>query len=275
MSGKSILITGCSSGIGLASAREMKTRGWRVFATARKDADIACLREQEGVESLYLDYAEPESIAAAAEHVLAATGGQLTALFNNGAYGQPGAVEDLRPDVLRAQFEANVFGWHDLTWRVIPAMRRQGHGRLVFCSSVLGLIAAPYRGGYCASKFAIEALADALRMELSATGIHVVLIEPGPISTRFIEHAGEAYRRNVDMENSPHRDIYRARLASMEEGGQQTFKLGPEAVASKLVRAVESRKPRPRYYVTFPTYAVALLRRILPTRGLDAVAARN
>jgi NAD(P)-dependent dehydrogenase (short-subunit alcohol dehydrogenase family) len=275
MSERSVLITGCSSGIGLASAREMKARGWRVFATARKPDDLARLKEQEGVESLYLDYAEPQSIAAAADHVLAATDGRLTALFNNGGYGQPGAVEDLKPHVFRAQFEANVFGWHDLTARVIPAMRVNGGGRIVFCSSVLGLIAAPYRGAYCASKFAIEALADTLRVELAETGIKIVLIEPGPIATRFVEHAIEAYRRNVDLEASAHRDIYRARIARMEEGGKQTFKLGPEAVAAKLVHALESQRPKPRYYVTFPTYAVALLRRLLPIRALDAVARRN
>lgn len=201
--------------------------------------------------------------------------GRLDALFNNGAYGQPGAVEDITRDVLRAQFEANVFGWHDLTRRVIPAMRAQGAGRIVFCSSVLGLVAAPYRGAYCASKFAIEALADTLRMELAATGIKVVLIEPGPIASRFIEHAIEAYRRHVDLKGSPHRDSYETRIAAMEAGGQQTFKLGPEAVAAKLVKALESRNPRPRYYVTLPTYAAVLLRRILPTSALDAIAARN
>ncbi|HEV7463401.1 MAG TPA: SDR family oxidoreductase [Methyloceanibacter sp.] len=275
MSERSILITGCSSGIGLASAREMKARGWRVFATARKHEDLARLRDEVAVESLYLDYAEPASIAEAAEHVLAATGGRLTALFNNGAYGQPGAVEDLTPDVLRAQFEANVFGWHDLTRSVIPSMRAQGEGRIVFCSSVLGLVAAPYRGAYCASKFAIEALADTLRMELATTGIKVVLIEPGPIASRFLEHALEAYRRNIDLDGSPHREVYRARIARMEEGGSQTFKLGPEAVAAKLVKALESRTPKPRYYVTVPTYVAAFLRRLLPTRALDAVAASN
>jgi NAD(P)-dependent dehydrogenase (short-subunit alcohol dehydrogenase family) len=275
MERRSILITGCSSGIGLACAREIKRRGWRVFATARKPADIERLRDDVGVESLYLDYAEPASIAAAADQVLAATNGTLTALFNNGAYGQPGAVEDLRPDVLRAQFEANVFGWHDLTRRVIPAMRGNGGGRLVFCSSVLGLVAAPYRGAYCASKFAIEALADALRIELTPSGIKVVLIEPGPIATRFLEHALEAYRRNIDLEGSPHRDIYRGRIARLEEGGSQTFKLGPEAVALKLVAALTTRWPKPRYYITVPTYAAALMRRVLPTRVLDAIAASN
>jgi NAD(P)-dependent dehydrogenase (short-subunit alcohol dehydrogenase family) len=272
---RSVLITGCSSGIGLASAREMKARGWRVFATARQPQDIARLKDEEGLESLYLDYAEPASIAAAAEQVLAATDGKLTALFNNGAYGQPGAVEDLRVEVLRAQFEANVFGWHDLTRRVIPAMRANKEGRIVFCSSVLGLIAAPYRGAYCASKFAIEALADTLRVELEASGINIVLIEPGPIATRFVEHALEAYRRNIDLERSHHRDIYHARIASMEDGGKQSFKLGPEAVAAKLVHALESGSPKPRYYVTLPTYAVALLRRLLPARALDALARRN
>ena len=275
MAGRSILITGCSSGIGLASAREMKARGWRVFATARKPEDIARLKQEEGVESLYLDYAEPHSIAEAAEQVLAATDGKLDAVFNNGAYGQPGAVEDLKRDVLRAQFEANVFGWHDLTARLIPAMRAQKQGRIVFCSSVLGLVAAPYRGAYCASKFAVEALDDALRIELAGTGIHIILIEPGPIASRFLEHAVEAYRRHIDLENSHHREVYRNRLARLEAGGDQTFKLGPEAVAAKLVHAVESRKPKARYYVTVPTYAVALLRRLLPTRALDAIAARN
>jgi NAD(P)-dependent dehydrogenase (short-subunit alcohol dehydrogenase family) len=272
---KSILITGCSSGIGLASVREMKRRGWRVFATARKEEDIARLRGEEGVESLYLDYAEPRSIADAAARVLDATGGRLSALFNNGAYGQPGALEDVSRDALRAQFEANVFGWHDLTARVIPAMRRQGEGRIVFCSSVLGLMAAPYRGAYCASKFAIEALADTLRMELDGTGIKIVLIEPGPIATRFVEHALAAYRRHIDIEASPHREIYRARIARMEEGGQHSFKLGPEAVAAKLVQALESKSPKARYLVTLPTYVVALARRLLPARALDAIAKRN
>lgn len=275
MAMRSVLITGCSSGIGLASARVLKARGWRVFATARKPEDIARLRDEDGLESLYLDYAEPDSIAVAAAQVLEATGGALDALFNNGAYGQPGAVEDLPPDALRAQLEANVIGWHDLTRRLVPSMRMQGKGRIVHCSSVLGLIAAPYRGAYCASKFAVEALADALRMELAGTGIHVSLIEPGPIATRFIEHALEAYRRNIDMENSPHRETYRARLAQMEEGGQKTFKLPPEAVAEKLVHALESRRPKTRYFVTFPTYAAAFLRRILPTRALDVLAANN
>ena len=275
MTQRSVLITGCSSGIGLASARVMKERGWRVFATVRRPEDLARLKDEEGLEALYLDYTEPDTIAGAAEHVLEATNGALTALFNNGAYGQPGAVEDVPVQALREQFEANVIGWHDLTRRVIPAMRARGEGRIVQCSSVLGLIAAPYRGAYCASKFALEALSDTLRMELAGTGIHVSLIEPGPIATRFVTHALEAYRRNIDLENSAHAEIYRARLAAMEEGGQTTFKLPPEAVAKKLIHALEAKRPKARYYVTFPTYAAAFLRRVLPTGALDAVAAKN
>ena len=272
---RSILITGCSSGIGLACVRALRDREWRVFATARNEADLERLKSEEHVESIYLDYTKPDSIAACADAVLAATGGTLDALFNNGAYGQPGAVEDLPVDALKAQFEANVFGWHDLTNRFIPAMRRQGHGRIVQCSSVLGMVAAPYRGAYCASKFALEALADTMRLELADTGIHVVLIEPGPIQSRFVEHALEAYRRNIDLESSPHAETYKARIAAMEQGGTSTFKLGPEAVAAKLIKAVESGRPKPRYFVTVPTYLAAIFRRVLPTRALDAIAARN
>lgn len=272
---KTILITGCSSGIGLASARAMKARGWEVFATARKPEDIARLETEEGVHALYLDYAEPQSIETCAGHVLERSGGRLDALFNNGAYGQPGAVEDLPVQALRDQFEANVFGWHDLTRRVIPAMRAQGAGRIVFNSSVLGMMAAPFRGAYCATKFAVEALADTMRVELKGSGIHVVLIEPGPIWSRFVEHALEAYRRNIDLEGSVHAETYKRRIAALEAGGSAGFKLGPEAVAAKLIKAVESGKPKSRYYVTFPTYAAAFFRRALPTSALDAIAARN
>jgi NAD(P)-dependent dehydrogenase (short-subunit alcohol dehydrogenase family) len=272
---RSILITGCSSGIGLASVRACRQRGWRVFATARTQDDLARLAGQDGVKSLYLDYAEPQSIADCAAAVLAETGGRLDALFNNGSFGQPGAVEDLPVEALRAQFEVGFFGWHDLTRRVIPAMRARRAGRIVFCSSVLGLVAAPYRGAYCASKFAIEALADCLRMELAGSGIHVVLIEPGPIRSQFLEAALRSYRRNIELEHSAHRETYRARIARLEKGGSPLFQLEPEAVAKKLIAALEKKRPKARYYVTVPTYVAALFRRLLPTAALDAIALRN
>ena len=270
---RSVLITGCSSGIGEACARGLKARGWRVFATARKPEDLSRL-EGEGFDALFLDYRDEASVEAAADEALRRTGGRLYALFNNGAYGQPGAVEDLRTDVLREQFEVNVFGWHALARRVLPAMRAAGEGRIVQCSSVLGLVALKYRGAYTASKFAIEGLSDTLRLELRGTGIHVSLIEPGPIRTRFVEHALEAFRRNIDVEASPHREVYRRREARLQRGGTASaFKLGPEAVLHKLVHALESPRPKPRYYVTTPTHLMAALRRILPHRVLDAALA--
>jgi NAD(P)-dependent dehydrogenase (short-subunit alcohol dehydrogenase family) len=271
MSQRSILITGCSSGIGLASARTMKSRGWRVLATARKPEDLARLERDEGVEALYLELSDPASIVACADEALKRTGGKLDALFNNAAFGQVGAVEDLSGDVLRRQLETNVVGVHALTRPIIAAMRANGTGRIVQCSSVLGLVAGPYRGAYCASKFALEALSDALRLELRDTGVRVLLIEPGPIQSRFLERALENFKATIDMEASPHRETYVARLAAMEAGGKTTFKLPPEAVAAKLVHAVESPRPKARYYVTTPTYFAAALKRLLPTSLLDRV----
>jgi len=270
MTERSILITGCSSGIGAHSARALKQAGWRVFATARTHEDIATL-ERDGLDAFHLDYRDPTSIAACADAVLKCTGGKLYALFNNGAYGQPGAIEDLPVERLRDQFEANVIGWHDLTRRLIPAMRANGGGRIVQNSSVLGLVSVRYRGAYCASKFAVEALSDSLRMELKGSGIHVSLIEPGPIATRFAVNAAKALKAHIDMKNSVHAEIYRARVEELDKGGRQAFKLGPEAVHAKLVHALESAKPKARYYVTVPTYGAGVLRRLLPTGLLDRV----
>jgi len=269
---RAILITGCSSGIGLASARALKARGWRVLATARKEADLKRLADEEGLEALPLELADPGSVVALADETIRRTGGKLYALFNNAGMGQVGAVEDLSADLLRRQLEVNVVGAHELTRRVIPAMRANGAGRIVQCSSVLGLVAGPYRGAYCASKFAIEALSDALRLELRGSGISVSLIEPGPIRSRFLEAALANFRATVDLDASPHRDTYRLRLAAMEAGGKTTFKLEPEAVARKLVRAVESRRPKARYFVTTPTYLAAFAKRLLPTALLDRLA---
>ena len=235
---RSILITGCSSGIGYACAHGMKARGWRVLASARGKKDIVRLKS-EGLEVLHLDYRDAGLIAKCADEALERTDGKLTALFNNGGYGQPGAVEDVPMDALRQQFETNFFGWHDLTIRIIPAMRSQGAGRIVQCSSCLGLVSLKYRGAYNASKFAIEGLSDALRQELTGTGIFVSLIEPVPIATRFQANALAAYKANIDLEGSVHAEVYKGRIASMEEGTPSKFSLGPEAVLEKLAHAVE------------------------------------
>jgi len=270
---RTILITGCSSGIGQCCAAGMRARGWRVFATARRPEDLDRLRA-DGLEAVYLDYADEGSIDAAAEHVLSAARGRLDALFNNGAYAQPGALEDLTTDVLRQQFDANFFGWHALTRRVIPAMRRQGSGRIVMCSSVLGLIALGFRGAYNSTKFAIEGYSDTLRIELHGSGISVSVIEPGPIRTRMTANALIKARENVDTERSVHRDYYRSRLAGMEKGGNTRGELGPEAVLKVLVHACESPAPKNQYFVTAPTKAMGFLRRVLPKRHLDAFLLR-
>jgi NAD(P)-dependent dehydrogenase (short-subunit alcohol dehydrogenase family) len=269
-----VLVTGCSSGIGHAAAHALKARGWRVFATARRDEDLARLTA-EGLEAVALELADSASIDACVTAVLERSGGRLDALFNNAAYGQPGAVEDLSREVLRAQLETNLLGTHELTCRVLPAMRRQGQGRIVQNSSVLGLAALPYRGAYVCSKFALEGLTDTLRQELAGTGIHVSLLEPGPITSRFRENAHRAFRAHIDAVHSAHAETYRAvekRLAGSDTGGP--FTLGPEAVVKRLIHALESPRPRPRYYVTLPTYLFGTLKRLLSTRLLDRVLLR-
>ncbi|MGE5154955.1 MAG: SDR family oxidoreductase [Bdellovibrio bacteriovorus] len=271
---RTILITGCSSGIGHACAHGLAGRGWRVIASARRAQDVERLRG-EGLPAVRLDLDDPESIAAGLAAALELTGGRLDALFNNGAYGQPGAVEDLSREALRAQLETNLLGWHDLTCRVIPLMRRQGAGRIVQNSSILGLIALPYRGAYVASKFALEGLTDTLRLELRGSGIQVSLIEPGPILSRFRENAHRAFKAHVNAEASVHREAYRSAEARLtKEGPAQPFTLPPEAVLTKLIHALESPRPRARYYVTFPTHLLGLLRRVLSTEGLDRLLAR-
>jgi NAD(P)-dependent dehydrogenase (short-subunit alcohol dehydrogenase family) len=266
---RAILITGSSSGIGLCVAQGLQQRGYRVFATARQPADVARLRET-GLESLQLDLDSSESINNAVNEILARTNGHLFALFNNGAYGQPGAVEDLRRDVLRAQFETNLFGWHELTCRVLPVMRKQGYGRIIQNSSVLGLVALPFRGAYNASKFALEGLTDTLRLELFDTNIHISLIEPGPIESRFRANSFKAFLQNIDKSLSPFQQQYAAMESRLtKEGPAVPFTLPPEAVLKKIVHALESSRPRARYYVTFPTHLFGTLRRLISSRSLD------
>ena len=276
MTQRSILITGCSSGIGLDAARGLKARGWRVFATCRQETDCERLRA-EGLESFRLDYADEANVEAAVAETLRRTGGTLDALYNNGAFACPGAVEDLPRGALREIFETNLFGYHDLTCRVIPVMRAQGHGRIVNCSSVLGLVGATWRGAYVSTKFAMEGLSDVLRIEMRGTGIDIILIEPGPIATKIREHAVPHFEKWIDWENSARSAQYvslRGRLYGVKTK-RDTFELGPEAVTAKLIRALEDPRPKPRYYVTTPTYLMGFLRRVLPTRALDWLLAKG
>jgi len=272
---QTILITGCSSGIGYHGAVTLKAAGYRVFATARKPEDVTALIAQ-GFESVQLDLNSTASITAAVTHISQLTDGKIDVLFNNGAYGQPGAVEDLPTDALRKQFEANVFGWHELTTQIIPLMRANGRGRIIQNSSVLGLVAMKYRGAYNASKFAIEGLTDTLRLELLDSPIKVSLIEPGPIVSQFRANALAAFQANIDIDNSVHCEDYQQQISRLgKKDVSSQFTLGPEAVTKALIHAIESNKPKVRYYVTFPTYLFALLKRILPFRVLDKILAKS
>lgn len=270
---KSILITGCSSGIGLDAARTLQTRGWRVFATCRSEVDCERLRGQ-GLESFVLDYDDTDSISTAVAEVVARTGGTLDALFNNGAFAIPCAYEDLPRDAFRAILETNLIGYHDLTCRVLPLMRAQGYGRIVNNSSILGMVGFRWRTAYVATKFALEGITDVLRLELQGTGIRAILIEPGPITTKFRDNSAVQFHRWIDWKASPRRAEYAQVLARFEANtGPDRFELPAAAVTKKLVHALESPRPNARYYVTVPTHLMGIARRILPVWALDRLLA--
>lgn len=276
MTQKSILITGCSSGIGYDAAHTLHKRDWRVFATCRTEADCERLRA-EGLESFRLDYQDESSIESAIAETLERTGGTLDSLFNNGAYAIPGAIEDLSRDAMRDIFETNVFGQIDLSNRLIPVMRAQGHGRVIFNSSVLGFVSTPYRGSYCATKFALEALIDAQRMEHKDSPLEFILIEPGPITTDFGKNATLQFEKWIDRDNAHRKDIYTAMLDKRKASvGKKDFsELPSSAVTAKLIHALESPRPHPRYYVTLSTHLANIMHRALPTRLLDFVLSRQ
>ena len=277
MTNRSVLITGASSGIGYDAAHGLAARGWRVFATCRKEADCARLRG-EGLESFRLDYTDEGSMAAAVDQALERTGGTLDALYNNGAFGLPAAAEDLPTDALREIFETNFFGWHELIRRVIPVMRAQGHGRIVNCSSVLGLVPMRWRAAYVATKYALEGYSDVLRIEMADAGIQVILIEPGPITSRIRENSVPHFERWVNWQASPRRAMYERSLLKRlyaDKTRPDRFELPPSAVTKKLIHALEAPHPRPRYYVTTPTWIAGIARRLLTTRMADRIIARS
>ena len=268
---KTVFITGCSSGIGYTTAVCLKDRGHRVICSVRKHDDVKLLIEK-GFECLQLDLADSNSIQAAVQKLIELTDGKIDALFNNGAFGQPGAVEDLSRDALRNQFETNFFGTHELTNLLIPLMRKQGRGRIIYNSSVLGFVAMKFRGAYNSSKFALEGLADTLRLELRGSGIQIVLIEPGPIESRFRANAFAMYQKYIDPSKSIHSKTYQAMEARLQKPGPAApFTLPATAVAEKVIHALESRQPKTRYAVTVPTHLFAWLKRLLPTAWLDKI----
>lgn len=276
MTQQTILITGCSSGIGHNAALGLKAAGWRVFAACRQQADCDKMKAL-GFESPRIDYQDTQSITDGLAEVLKATGGTLDAVFNNGAFAVPGAVEDLPTDALRSIFEGNVFGWHELTRQIIPTMRAQGHGRIINNSSVLGFVPAPWRGAYVSSKYALEGLTDVLRIEMRDTPLHIILIEPGPVTSKIRVNSIPHFERWIDWKNAPRAAQYENQLLKRlyEDRGKDAFELPPEAVTKKLLHALTSGNPRPRYYVTTPTYLMGALRRVLPTRTLDWLIAKG
>ena len=267
------MITGCSSGIGHHCAHALKRAGYRVLATARRAEDVIRL-QKEGFDAFSLDLDVSESIDEAIEWVRDVTDGRLYALFNNGAYGQPGAVEDLSREVLRAQFETNLFGTHELTVKLLPMMIEAGEGRIVQNSSVLGFAALRWRGAYNASKFALEGLSDTMRLELEGTGVYVSIIEPGPIRSRFRANALQKFLTNIDRKESRLAKLYEKKLQQLRSSEDAPFTLGPEAVAKALLHALESPHPKTRYRVTFPTYLFYWLKKVLPDRAMDGVLRR-
>ncbi len=262
---RTILITGCSSGIGAHCARRLHEEGWQVFATARKPEDLAEL-QASGLNAVYLDYREPESIKSCFDEAMEMTGGKLDALFNNGAYSQAGAVEDLSIAALREQFDTNFFGWHELTLHAIDVMREQGSGRIVQHSSVLGFVPMSWRGAYNASKYALEGLYTTMGMELEGSGISVSLIETGPIASNLAQNAIPYIEKYIDVENSIHAQAYHKRLEQLNSGGTpKTKRNSPELVFKQLQRALNDKTPRRHYFVTLPTHISGLMRRALPS----------
>ena len=266
---ETVLVTGCSSGIGYHVAKGLKERGYNVYTTARKEKDVQRLIT-EGFKCLQLDYADSQSVQDLANELMLLVGTNLYGVFHNGAYGQPGAVEDLTRETIEKQFAANVFGWMELNNRLIVLMRHNNRGRIIFNSSVLGLISLPFRGAYNASKYAIEGFADTLRLELSDTNVKVSLVEPGPVESRFRVNALQALKDNVNMEDSVHRDRYKKTLDRLaKEGKVDPYTLPPEAVLKKVIHALESKSPQAHYYVTTPTYIMGTLKRLLPAKWMD------
>jgi NAD(P)-dependent dehydrogenase (short-subunit alcohol dehydrogenase family) len=275
MNSQTILITGCSTGIGLDCALKLLKEGYQVIATARTEQGVTTLQEQ-GMNAVYMDLADEKSVEQGFKQALQISGGQLDYLFNNAAYGQPGAIEDLPTHALRDQFEVNFFAWHHLTQLALKVMREQGHGRIIFNSSVLGFVCMPYRGAYNASKYALEGLVDTLRLELVGSPIKVSIIQPGPINTHFRINAALAFKKNIQVDKSYHQVNYTSQLKRLESNEAPSgFTLQPAAVTKCLLHALQSKRPKLRYKVTFPTKLFSLLKRVLPDRWLDYLLAKG
>ena len=269
-----VVVTGCSTGIGHCLARGLRERGHPVIASCRSDADVARL-SGDGLQTIKIDLASEGNVDAAIDRIREMTGSRLYGLVNNGAYGQPGAMIDITRDALREQFETNVFGTQQLTNGLLPMMLDNGEGRVVQISSVLGFVCLRFRGPYNASKYALEALTDTMRLEHRGSGVHFSLVEPGPITSQFRHNALKKFHEHVDRQGSRFRATYAELDTRWQSPGEARFTLPPEAVLKAVVHALESPRPRVRYPVTVPTRVLAILKRLLTDRRLDRFLDRN
>jgi NAD(P)-dependent dehydrogenase (short-subunit alcohol dehydrogenase family) len=271
-----ILITGSSSGIGLDTARYFAQKGWHVIATCRKAADVKRM-QKEGLSSFQLDYEDQASLDAVVPRLQKLTGGRIDVLFNNGAYAIPCLTEDLPTPALRQIFEANFFGWHDLTRQILPLMFAAGKGRIIHNSSVLGFAAMRARGAYNATKFALEGLTDTMRQEIAGTNVDLILVQPGPIRTRIRENAHIQFKKWISWKDSRNTDFYTKGLIprlSAENPEKDLFELMPDAVTRAVWHAATARRPKLRYRITWATKIMAVAKRILSTRMMDRFASR-
>ena len=263
-----IVITGCSTGIGLETAKYLQEKFIKVYPTARYKKDVEMLKSLGFEDAMQLDVTKPETITAVINKVLELEG-HIDVWFNNAGYGQPGAVEDISLATLRKQFETNVFGLHECTRQIIPIMREQGYGKIIQHSSVLGIISLFGRGAYNASKYAVEGLTDTLRLELKDTEIYPVLLNTGPITSHFRQNAVKKLQENVDIEHSVFKEKYNASIQNIDK--KVPFKEDADAVAAVVYRIIAAKKPKPRYYITKATYLLGYLKRVLSTSHLDKI----
>jgi len=268
---KTILITGCSTGIGLQTALYLKQKGFQVFPTARKEKDVEMLKEL-GFDAFVLDVTKKKTIEKTLKQILEITKGRLDVVFNNAGFGQPGVVEDLSTKVLKEQFETNVFGLHEVTIQVLSIMKKQRYGKIIQHSSVLGLISLKFRGAYNASKYAIEGLTDTLRLELDNTNIQITLLNTGPVTSDFRKNAIIKTQENIDIENSRFKEVYYKNIQA--EKSEVPFNLPSIAVAKKVEKIILSQRIKPRYYITKATYILGFAKRILSTSKLDKILKR-
>ena len=274
---KSILITGSSSGIGLTVAKDLSDLGWNVIASCRKEEDCKILTEKYGLLSTVIDYDNQKSILSGLEFALDKTDGKIDVLFNNGAYGLPALVEDIPVDSLRGIFETNFFGWHSLTKEVIPYMKERGSGRIIQNSSILGFMALKYRGAYTATKYAIEALSDTLRLEMQNENIKVIIIQPGPITTKFRENSYIRFKESIDWQVSDYKLLYLNKIIPRLEAKKlkkTTFELLPNAVSEAVIHACTASNPRIRYRITWATVIMMYLKRSLTDNLFDRISSK-